>query len=81
MTNLFISGSKLYLYLLIPNIEEIFKCIMEKVWMCLPNFAKRASCMLYTSSQDEGFSIGASKIEYETEGDVACIASLSVDLK
>ena len=49
--------------------------------MCLPNFAKRASCMLCTSSQDEGFSMGASKIEDEIEGDVACIASLLVVLK
>ena len=49
--------------------------------MCLPNFAKRASCMLCTSSQDEGFSIGTSKIEYEIEGDVARIVSLSVVLK
>ena len=52
--------------------------------MCLPNFAKHVSCMLCTSSQDEGFSIGASKIEYEIEGDVhciTCIVLLSVVLK
>ena len=66
---------------MIPNIEEIFKNMMVKVFTCLPNFAKRASCMLCISSQDEGFSIGSSKIEYEIEGDVACIASLSVVLK
>ena len=54
---------------------------MEKVWMCLPNFAKRASCMLCTSSEDEKFSIGISKIEYEIEGDVACIVLLLVVLK
>ena len=49
--------------------------------MCLPNFANCASCMLCTSSQDEGFSIGASKIEYEIEGDVVCIVLLLVVLK
>ena len=66
--------------MLIRNIQEIFK-YMKKVWMCLPNFANSASCILCTSSQDEGFSIGISKIEYEIEGDIACIVSLSVLLK
>ena len=49
--------------------------------MCLPNFANCASCMFCTSSQDEGFLIGTSKIEYEIEGDVACIVVLLVALK
>ena len=53
----------------------------EKVRTSLPNFAKRASCMLCTSSQDQGFAIGTSKIEYEIEGDVVCIVSLSAVLK
>ena len=54
---------------------------MKKVWMCLPNFANSASCMLCTSSQDEGFSTGTSKIEYEIEGDVARIVSFVAVLK
>ena len=51
--------------------------------MCLPNsnFANCASCMLCTSSQDEGFLIGTSKIEYEIEGHEACIVVLLVSLK
>ena len=65
---------------MIRNIKETFK-YMKKVWMRIPNFVNSASCMLCTSSQDEGFSIGISKIEYEIEGDTARTVSLSAVLK